>query len=168
MLVPIRRFIPGMRALVSTGTGPTGFELAAVPEPEPAPDTALVAVRAVSVNRGELTGAGTAPAGTRFGWDLAGVVLRAAADGTGPHAGARVVGLAGDRTAWAERVEVPTGVLAQLPDAVSDEQAAALPVAGLTAFQILDIAAPLLGRTVLITGAGGGVGRLAVQLAALG
>lgn len=168
MLVPIRRFTPGMRALVSTGAGPTGFELAGVPEPEPAPDTALIQVRAVSVNRGELTAAATAPAGTRFGWDLAGVVLRAAADGSGPEAGARVVGLSADRTAWAELVEVPTGVLARLPDAVSDEAAAAIPVAGLTAFQILDLAAPLLGRTVLVTGAGGGVGRFAVQLAALG
>ena len=167
MLVPIARFTPGMRALVSTGTGPTGFELAAVPEPEPAPDTALIQVRAVSVNRGELTAAGTVPAGTRFGWDLAGVVVRAAADGSGPEEGARVVGLSADRTAWAELVEVPTGVLARLPDAVSDEAAAALPVAGLTAFQILDLAAPLLGRTVLVTGAGGGVGRFAVQLAAL-
>ena len=167
MLTPIARFTPGMRALVSTGTGPTGFEVATVPEPEPAPDTALIQVHAVSVNRGELSAAATVPAGTRFGWDLAGVVVRAAADGSGPEAGARVVGLSADRTAWAELVEVPTGVLARLPDAVSEESAAALPVAGLTAFQILELAAPLLGRTVLVTGAGGGVGRFAVQLAAL-
>jgi NADPH:quinone reductase len=157
-----------MRALVSTGQGATSFEVATVPEPDPASDTALVEVRAVSVNRGELSGAAVSPAGTRFGWDLAGVVLRAAADGTGPAAGTRVVGLSADRSAWAERVEVPTGVLAPLPADVTDEQAAALPVAGLTAFQILDLAAPLLGRTVLVTGAGGGVGRFAVQLAALG
>ena len=72
-----------------------------------------------------------------------------------------------DRGAWAQRVAVPTTTLAPLPDEVSDAQAATLPVAGLTALKALDIGGNPLGRRVLVTGANGGVGRLAVQLAAV-
>lgn len=64
----------------------------------------------------------------------------------------------------------PTGLrlgeLAVLPDAVDTGTAAALPVAGVTALRALRGLGPLLGRRVLITGASGGVGRFAVQLAA--
>ena len=60
---------------------------------------------------------------------------------------------------------MPTRRLAGLPDEVSFEQASTLPVAGLTAVRALDVAGPLLGRRSLITGASGGVGRFAVQLA---
>ena len=56
--------------------------------------------------------------------------------------------------------------MAVLPDNVSFAQAATLPVAGLTALRTLRHGAPLLGKRVLITGAAGGVGTLAVQLAA--
>lgn len=70
--------------------------------------------------------------------------------------------------AWAERVAIPAGQLAALPDAVSDAQAAALPVAGLTALRILRLGPDILGRRVLITGAAGGVGRFAIQLARRG
>jgi NADPH:quinone reductase len=87
-----------------------------------------------------------------------------AADGSGPPAGARVVGLVG-AGAWAQLVAVPTDTLCALPDAVTDTQAAALPVAGMTALKSLDIAGSVLARRVLVTGASGGVGRFAVQLA---
>jgi NADPH:quinone reductase-like Zn-dependent oxidoreductase len=56
--------------------------------------------------------------------------------------------------------------MAVLPDTVSFSQAATLPVAGLTALRTLRHGAPLLGKRVLITGAAGGVGTIAVQLAA--
>jgi NADPH:quinone reductase len=69
--------------------------------------------------------------------------------------------------AWAELAAVGTEWLAELPDDVSFEQAAALPVAGLTALRALEVGGFLLGKPVLVTGASGGVGRFAIQLAKL-
>jgi NADPH:quinone reductase len=107
----------------------------------------------------------SATPGWRPGWDLAGIV-RVAAPG-GPAAGSRVVGvLTGG--AWAERVAIRGDWLAELPPKVSFAQAAALPVAGLTALRVLRLGPDILGRRVLITGAAGGVGRFAIQLARMG
>src|SRR5881628_3038834 len=138
------------------------------PMAEPVPDRAeaVVRVQAISLNRGEVRRSGMAAAGWRPGWDLAGAVERAAADGAGPRAGTRVVGFLPEG-AWAERVAVPTYALAELPDKVTFSQAATLPVAGLTALHALAKGGLLLGRRVLVTGATGGVGDFAVQLARL-
>lgn len=138
-----------------------------VEAPVAAPGEALVRVAAISLNRGEVRRASGAEAGWRPGWDFAGVVTTAAADGSGPKAGTRVVGMLG-AGAWAEQIAAPTRSLAELPDAVSFAQAATLPVAGLTALYAFERGGPLLGRTVLITGASGGVGLFACQLARLG
>jgi NADPH:quinone reductase len=154
-----------MRALVSRPEPPFA-ELAEVPEPSPAPDEAVVAVRAISLNRGECHRLAAMQPGTPAGWDLAGEVVQAAADGTGPAIGARVVGVLAIG-AWAQRVAVPTEFLAELPEAVTFEQAATLPVAGLTALRSLELGGYVLGKRVLITGASGGVGRFAIQLAHL-
>jgi NADPH:quinone reductase-like Zn-dependent oxidoreductase len=69
------------------------------------------------------------------------------------------------RGAWAQLANVPTGWLAELPENVSFEDAATLPVAGITALETLDIGGNPLGRRVLVTGASGGVGTFAIQLA---
>lgn len=153
-----------MRALVARPSAPHGLELGELDPPRPAPDEALVAVRAVSLNRGEARYLPRRREGTVHGWDVAGVVREGAADGSGPAKGARVVGLV-DEGAWAELAAVPTDRLAELPQGVSFEAASTLPVAGLTALRALAVAGPLLGRRVLVTGAAGGVGRFAVQLA---
>jgi NADPH:quinone reductase-like Zn-dependent oxidoreductase len=153
-----------MLALVTTPNGSAPLELREVAEPQPQRNEALVAVHAFSLNRGELRSIGNYD-GWIPGQDAAGVVLQQAANGSGPPAGARVVALV-DECAWAQRVAVPGHRMAVLPDNVGFAQAAALPVAGLTALRTLRHGAPLLGKRVLITGAAGGVGTLAVQLAA--
>jgi|SRR5580704_14157109 NADPH2:quinone reductase len=154
-----------MLAVVNTPGGATPVAIREVAEPQPAANEALVAVHRFSLNRGETRLFQVRPEGWRPGQDIAGVVVRQAADGSGPETGTRVVCLT-DWEGWAERAAVPSHRMAVLPDTVSFADAAALPVAGLTALRTLRHGAPLLGKRVLITGAAGGVGNLAVQLAA--
>lgn len=151
-----------MQAIVMEAGGV--FAVRDVPPPEPKPSEALVRVEAISLNRGEATRALSARVGTRPGWDLAGVVERQAADGSGPAAGTRVAGLLASG-AWSELAAVPVRQLAAIPDGVATEQAACLPVAGLTALYALKRGGDLLGKRVLVTGATGGVGHFACQLA---
>ena len=155
------------RAVVVDLEAPGRLVVRPVPDPVPDRGEAVVRVKAISLNRGEVRRSGMAPAGWRPGWDLAGTVERAAADGSGPRVGARVVGLLSEG-AWAERVTVPTHALAELPDKVPFSQAATFPVAGLTALYALAKRGQILARRVLVTGATGGVGDFAVQLARLG
>src|ERR1700730_12594262 len=132
-----------MLAVVNTPGGPEPVAIREVPEPQPKRNEALVAVHAFSLNRGELRLFQVRPEGWRPGQDIAGVVLRQAADGSGPAAATRVVELC-DWEGWAEQAAVPSHRVAVLPNNVSFEVAAALPVAGLTALRTLRHGAPLL------------------------
>ncbi len=153
------------RAIVVDGKAPGRLAIRPVSLAPALPADVTVRVSAISLNRGEVRRALTASEdGWRPGWDFTGIVEEAAKQGGGPKPGARVVGLLAEG-AWAERVRAPSDALAIIPDAVSDLEAATLPVAGLTALLALRHGGLLLGRPVLIDGASGGVGHLAVQLA---
>jgi NADPH:quinone reductase len=151
-----------VKSYVPDGAGQV--QMTDVDEVNPAPGEAVVAVEAFSVNRGETFLLEDPPAGWRPGKDIAGRVVRAAADGTGPGTGTRVVGHPPSR-GWAERVAVFAGALVVLPEEVPAVTAAALPLAGLTALRLLRAAGPLIGRRLLITGASGGVGHYVTELA---
>lgn len=137
--------------------------------PTPAAGEVVVDVRASSLNRGEVmhVRSGALESGSRPGWDFAGVVAAAAPDG-GPAVGDRVFGWSPERGAWSQFVKVPVEHAAPMPDGLSMDDASTLGVAGLTALAATrSHRDDLAGRSVLVTGATGGVGTLAIQLASL-
>jgi NADPH2:quinone reductase len=153
-----------MRAIVYDPSAHRGLRFAEVEPPSPGANQALVEVHAISLNFGELSFISQMrKAGEVPGWDAAGVVVRAAADGSGPAVGTRVATFGGN--AWAEQRAVDTEQLARVPDSVDLGDASALPVAGVTALRALRALGSVKARRVLVTGASGGVGRFAVQLA---
>jgi NADPH:quinone reductase-like Zn-dependent oxidoreductase len=154
----IRAFLP------APGT-PGNTALGEAPDPEPADHEALVAVEAYSVNRGEIFLLEARREGWRPGQDVAGRVLRAAANGSGPAEGARVAAHV-PSGGWAERVAAPVDAIAELPDDVDTAAASTLGVAGLTALRLLRHAGSVAGKRVLLTGASGGLGHFVVEMAA--
>jgi NADPH2:quinone reductase len=154
-----------MRAVIADPSAPSAIAFADVPEPRARPNQVVLDVHHVSLNRGDLNDArsGRVPAGAVLGSDAAGVVSQEAADSGGPALGSRVVALT--PAAFAERAVVDVGALATVPDSVDLAETAVLPVAGLAAFRALRAAGAVLGKRVLVTGASGGVGCFAVELA---
>ncbi|HOQ54586.1 MAG TPA: NADP-dependent oxidoreductase [Micropruina sp.] len=147
------------------------------PLPKVAPGEVLVRVRAAGVNPVDwkvMSGGLDALMETQFpvvpGWDVAGVIEQVGIDVTDYAVGDEVIGYA--RKDWvhagtfAEFVAVPRRCLAHKPARLSWHQAAGLPLAGLTAYQVLHRLGLAQGRTVLIHGGAGGVGSIGVQLAA--
>lgn len=155
-----------MRAITSCRSCPDGIEFRDVAEPVPAPHEVVIELRATSVNLGNVRRLRWEQDGWRPGYDVAGIVSHAAADGSGPDVGQRAAGVVPEG-AWAERVAVPTGRVAVLPDDLEFDVAAAVPVAALTSLAALGRGGNLMQKRVLITGASGGVGRFAIQLARL-
>jgi NADPH:quinone reductase-like Zn-dependent oxidoreductase len=156
--------------------GPEVLELQEVDRPEPIQTEVLVRVAAVGINPvdwkirksgGNPNAVGEPP--LILGWDIAGVVEEAAGNLTRFAVGDRVFGMPWFPRlgrAYAEYVTSPSRQLARTPDGLSDEQAAGLPLAGLTAWQALvDVADVGEGDRVLIHAAAGGVGHIAVQIA---
>lgn len=168
-----------MKAFFATAYGgPEVMKLGELPDPVPRAGEVLVAVRAASVNpvdwkvrRGEMKALSGRPPKI-LGTDLAGTVAALGAGVTGVAAGAAVYGttrmMLRAQGSHAERVAVPAKRVAPMPAGLSFEEAAALPVAALTALNGLRRCGDLKGKAVVVVGATGGVGHFAVQIARAG
>jgi len=152
-----------MKAWVTRGGK---LQLEELPDPSPGSDELLLKVQSISLNRGEVRTVARAADGVVLGWDVAGVVASPAANGTGPKAGERVAAIL-PRGGWAELARVPVRNAAVVPAGVDLDVASTLPIAALTVARTLGVAGNLVAKRVLVTGAAGGVGQFAIQLAAL-
>lgn len=152
-----------MRAVIPDRLGSIAWS--EVPEPVIGTNDVLVSVEAYSVNRGETLLLDTPPPGWRPGKDVAGTVLDVGESVNGLVRGQRVVAHP-EHSGWAERVGVPADRVATLPHPIPSSTAAALPLAGLTALRLIRTIGDVPGRSMLITGASGGVGHYFVDLAA--
>ncbi|MFB8772652.1 NADP-dependent oxidoreductase [Streptomyces broussonetiae] len=156
--------------------GPEVLGLGELPEPKVGPDSVLVKVRAAAVNpvdwkcrEGYLDGALDAVFPVVPGWDVSGVVVRPGVAVTEFGVGDEVIGYVREdflsRGTLAEYVAAPVRTLARKPRNLTFEEAAGLPLAGLTAYQVLVGRLEVKrGETILVHAAAGGVGSLAVQL----
>lgn len=147
------------------------------PDPKVGPDSVLVKVRAAAVNpvdwkarEGFLQGGLEAVFPVIPGWDVSGVVVQPGVAVDEFAVGDEVIGYVREdflsRGTFAEYVAAPVRTLARKPLSLSFEEAAGLPLAGLTAYQVLHRTLKIRdGDTVLVHAAAGGVGSLAVQIA---
>src|SRR5580692_6704889 len=156
-------------AVRSFGEPPSVHDL-----PVPAADgTVLIRVRSAGVNPldGNLLGRLTAASSYPFvaGIDFAGVAERVPAGDHGLQAGDRVFGMARTHGSYAEYTAAAPGAtlepVARIPDGVTDDQAAALPIPATTALRTIDLLEVTAGQQVVVMGATGGVGGYAVQMA---
>lgn len=157
--------------------GPEVLEYGDLPEPKVGPDAVLIKVKAAAVNPvdwkaqlGYLDGLLESVFPVIPGWDVSGVVVRPGVDAVEYQEGDEVIAYVREdflsRGTFAEYVAAPVRTMARKPANLTFEQAAGLPLAGLTAYQALVKAIRLgEGETVLVHAAAGGVGSLAVQIA---
>jgi NADPH2:quinone reductase len=148
--------------------------VAAIPMPAPAAGEVVVAVRAASINPGEVSirmGAlhdrfpATFPSGE--GSDLAGVISAVGAAVDAFAVGDEVLGFSWRRSSHATHVAVPVTQLIRKPPSLSWEAAGSLYVAGCTAYAAVQAVQATAGDTVAVSAAAGGVGSIVVQLLAL-
>ncbi|MFE6776352.1 NADP-dependent oxidoreductase [Streptomyces sp. NPDC057702] len=156
--------------------GPEALEYGDLPEPKVGPDSVLVQVRAAAVNpvdwkaqAGHLNSLLDVTFPVVPGWDVAGVVVRGGLDTPEFAEGDEVIGYVRKDTlsggTFAQYVAAPVRTLARKPARLTFEQAAGLPLAGLTAYQALTKALRVgEGDTLLVHAAAGGVGSMAVQI----
>ncbi|MGO1908169.1 MAG: NADP-dependent oxidoreductase [Brevibacterium linens] len=163
-----------MRAISIEHFGPIeDLRLVREPTPEPTPGQALVRVVSSAINpvddktRDGDIGDSAPPFPFTLGWELAGIVVEDPTERFNP--GDRVIGishqLSTGRGTWADLVSLPVSHLASAPTSVGLVEAGALPLPGLTALQVLDWLDLHTDDRLLITGAAGAVGSIAVQLA---
>ncbi|WP_328870244.1 NADP-dependent oxidoreductase [Streptomyces sp. NBC_00287] len=157
--------------------GPDVLVHGEVADPKVGPDSVLVKVRAAAVNpvdwkcrEGYLDGALQAVFPVVPGWDVSGVVVQPGVSVTEFAVGDEVIGYVREdllcRGTFAEYAAAPVRTLARKPRNLSFEEAAGLPLVGLTAYQVLiKVLQVKRGETVLVHAAAGGVGSIAVQLA---
>ncbi|MBO0786723.1 MAG: NADP-dependent oxidoreductase [Actinobacteria bacterium] len=172
-----------MRAVVVRRYGgPEALVLADVAMPEPGRGQVRIRVEAAAVNPVDVAtrdglmnvarpGVIAEREQVGIGWDVAGVIDAAGPDVTGLAAGDRVIGLR-DRLdqplgTYAEQVVLDAADVAPAPAGAGLIEAATIPLNGLTASQALDALALPAGRTILVTGAAGGLGGFGVELAAM-
>lgn len=166
-----------MKAIIANSYGgPDVLEYTDRPEPKVGPDSFLIRVKAAGVNPVDwkiVAGYLDPMVDVHFplipGWDVAGVVEAVGADATEYEVGDEVIGYVRkdevQHGTYAELVAAPVRTLARKPASLSWQQAAGLPLAGLTAYQALKRVGTKAGETVLVHAAAGGVGSLAVQIA---
>jgi NADPH:quinone reductase len=168
-----------MRAVAVTALGgPEVLKVVELPDPVAGPGQVLVRVRAVCVQPADLAArTGHLPGDPlkppyQPGWDIAGDVVAVGPGVSDLRAGDRVAGMIpwfitrGVPGGYAELVAADAQWLAPVPDGLDAEHAATVPLNALTARQALDLMALPGPTTMLVTGAGGGVGGFAAQLAA--
>ncbi|WP_250555998.1 NADP-dependent oxidoreductase [Pseudonocardia lacus] len=154
--------------------GPEALETVELPVPEPGPGEVRIRTTAAAVNPTDTVFRQVGPAADEGlappwipGMELAGVV-DAAGQGVAWEPGQRVMAIVTPRRAqggsYAERVVVAADAVAAVPDAISDAEAATLPMNGLTVASALHHMALAPGATLGVTGAAGAVGGYAIQL----
>lgn len=158
-----------MRVLETHKGSPGGLRFSTRDDPVPGRGEVLIDVKHVSLNFGESRRSmqNQEPDGSILGWDAAGFVSALGPDCQAPPIGTPVVTRA-LQGGWAEKRLARSADTAVVPAGVDLAVASTLPTAATTALAALQGGGPILGRTVLVTGASGGVGRFAVQLAKIG